>query len=129
MGGLRESVVAEFKKTGSKGESKVAQHQNIRKSPTTLTGQRGFKSGPECKQATVTFDFSTLILFMTVNTFSSGLRGEHLRMWLKFYVWTPCVTNRAWDAAACGDCILQLFFFHHENTEEHLEAMSCQFLP
>lgn len=63
--GFRESVEAEFKKTGSKGECKFALHQNIREPPTVPTGRRGFKWEPECKQATENVDFSTSIPFMT----------------------------------------------------------------
>lgn len=81
--GLRESVKAEFKKTGSRGECRAALHQNIRKPPTAPTGRRGFKSGPECKQATETSDLSTFILFMTTNTFSSGLKRRALEYVVK----------------------------------------------
>ncbi len=94
---------AEFKKTGSQGECKVALHQNIREPPTAPTRRRGFKSGPECKQATVTFDLSTLILFMLMNTLRRDLRGEHLGKEFKLNVRTPCVRNRVRDAAGSGD--------------------------
>lgn len=98
---LRESVKAEFKKTGSQGECRVALHQNIRKAPTAPTGRRGFKPGPECKQATETFDLSA---FKTTSTLSSSLKRRALEYVVKALCLDACVANRVWDSVGCWWC-------------------------